>query len=344
MLRVIRFILIFGLFIWFSFWWNIDINDIYVRFCNDSSDKLDKRVSLYNKAWEKTRGCIFVVNKSDNTWYIDLHFVSQVNSSQWKKACAIPGNQNDIFSKYIRPSRSGLVYLWPKEELEKNFELNFPVWMWWVQWWCLAFFIAQKNKGKTQVDWTLLSLITRKASLFEVWIDDAKSFVNKIKTEKIWKSKRVLLFLNWFKSQIIFDNIDKTLVLRIKVSNDWNLNQKLHLSWNIYSFFGFKGTFDIRDKILEKDAGLIFDTKSWWIALNIPEYHWLFWLKLNLWNQPYFDFDTSRIPDEKLSWSNSITNIVFFVISRVSVGFWLLIILFIFTIYRATRKRFIIKK
>lgn len=344
MVKVIRFILIFGLFIWFSFWWNIDINDISIRFCSDKLDKLEKHISLYNRAWEISNECIFIINKSDETWYIDLHFVSQVNSSQWKKACAIPGNQNDVFSKYINPNRSGLIYLWPKEELEKKFEFAFPVWMWWVQWWCLAFFIAQEDKYKEQIDWTFLSLITRKANLFEIWVDDAKNFVNKIRNEKIWRSKKIFLLLNWFKSQIIFDNIDKALTLRIKISNDWNLNQKLHLSWNVYSFFGFKKTFEIRDKILDKDESLIFDTKNEWIVLNIPEYHWLFWFKLNLWNQPYFDFDTSRIPGNRLMWSINRTNIIFFIISWVSVGFWLLIILFIFMTYRILRKRFIIKK
>lgn len=342
MIRIMKFILISGLFIWFSFWWNININDISIRFCSEDSNKLDKRVSIYNKAWEKSEECIVIINKSNNTWYIDLHFVSQTQTNQWEKACGLPWSPEDAFVKYIKTSRSGLIFVGEKIEEKKRFETDFPVGMQGVQWWCLAFFVADKYKVTTNVEWTLLSMITRKASLFEIWVDDEKDFLNKIEFERLGKSRKIFFFWNGFKSQILFDNIDKSLNLRMGIKNMWNVGQKINLSWKLYSILGYRKEIEVKGKILERNKSLILDTK--WINPSIPEYHWLFRFHLNLEKSPYFAFDSSRIPKEKLLWSVETTNIIFFIISWISIGFLVLLILAIFMIYRIFKKKVIIKK
>lgn len=344
MKKIITFILSFLLFSCFSFWWNIDVNDISIRFCEKWQERLDKRVSLYSKAWETTEWCLMILNNSENTWYIDLHFVSQIKTNQGEKACALPWNKDDIFLKYIKPSRSGLIYLDEMSEEKKTFELNFPVWMDGIQLWCLAFFVVDWTGTKTEINWTFLSLITRKANLFEVWVDGVKNFVKKIKLERVWESKKILFFWNLAKSQIIFDNIDKTLNLKIKANNAWNINQQLNLSWKLHSIFGYKKVFWMDGEIIERNQNIILDTEKKWIKLNIPEYHWLFRFRLNLEISPHFDFDTSRIPQEKLEWSNRSFNVIFFVISWISIWFWILLIFVLFMIYRIFKKKIIIRK
>lgn len=342
--KKVYFVLYLLLSIWFSFWWDISINDVSIRFCDEWLEKLDKHVSFYSKAWEKTEWCLMVLNNSENTGYIDLHFVSQTKTNQWEKACALPWNKEDIFVKYLKPSWSWLIYIDKNSEEKKSFEINFPVWIWWTQWWCLAFFMPDGKKSNTETNWALLSMITRKASLFEVWIDDAKDFVNKLVFEKVWKSKRVLVFRNGAKSQIMFDNIDKTLNLKIKANNVWNINQQLNFSWKLHSILGYKKIFWMDGEIVEKDQNIILETEKKWIKLNIPEYHWLFRFRLNVGISPHFDFDTSRIPKEKLIWVDENFNVIFFIVSWISIGFRILLVFVLFMIYRIFKKKIIIRK
>lgn len=344
MWKLIRFSLFCFLLIGFSFWANININDISIRFCSENSNKLDKHVSIYNKAWEKSEECIVIINKSLNTGYIDLHFVSQTQTNQWEKACWLPWNPDDAFVKYIKASRSGLIFVGANIEEEKSFETDFPVWMQWVRWGCLAFFVVDKNKDEIAIDWSLLSMITRKASLFEVWVDDAKDFLNKIKFEKPWKSSRIFFFWNWLKSQILFDNINKEVNLRIGIKNIWNIGQKIALSWKLHSIFGYGKRLEIDNQILERNKDLVLDTKKEWVNLSIPEYHWLFRFHLNLKKSPYFAFDSSRIPKEKMVWWFEKVNIIFFIVSWISIWFWTLLIFVLFMVYYVFKKKKVIKK
>ena len=111
MKNLIRLFLFVSFIACFSFGQNIDINDISVRFCsNDDNENLQKRISLYSEAGKINQECLLIINNSNKTGYIDLHFVSQIDTNQWEKACALPGNPQDVFVKHIKPSRSGLIY------------------------------------------------------------------------------------------------------------------------------------------------------------------------------------------------------------------------------------------
>lgn len=342
MIKVIKYILISGLFIGFSFWWNISINDISLRFCSDKSNELQKRVSVYTEAWKKTEECILIINKSNNTGYINLHFTSQTSTNQWEKACSLPGNPDDIFVKYLKPSWSGLVYIDANTERRESFEISFPIWIWWTKWWCLAFFATEENKDM-KTEWSSLSLINRKANLFDIRVDDKEEILSKINflsTEK--SSSNVLVIWNKLKSWIERNNVDKTISINIWADNLGNVDQIIVFSGNAHSLFGFKKNISQTGFVVRREKSEHINITQ--NSLSIPEYQWLFWIKLNLNQSPYFDFDTSHIPHEKLIWKNENFSVVFFVFSWISVLFWLMIFFSIFMIYIILRKFLSIKK
>lgn len=337
MKNLIGFFLFILLITCFSFGQNIDINDISVRFCsNDNNENLQKRVSLYSEAGKITQECLIIINNSDKTGYIDLHFVSQINTNQWEKACALPGNSQDVFVKYLEPSRSGLIYLDSNSEKKETFNINFPVWIWLKQGWCLAFFVANKWE-KIESEWTFLSLVTRKASLFEIWIDDKKDFINKLEFDKIWKSSnKILIVLNKFKSSINRNSINKTVWISFGARNLWNINQELSFSGNLYWLLWYKKWFIGEKTIVDKDNLEYVEIGTTWLSL--PEYQWLFWFRINMLNTPNFDFDTSHIPEEKLIGTTRKYTILFMLFSWVSIWFWFIIIVSVFMIYRIWKK------
>lgn len=320
----------------FSFGENISINDISVRFCNENDDAVQKRVSLYSEAGKETKECIIIINNSENNGYIDLHFVSQTKTNQWEKACALPGNPDDIFVKYLKPNRSGLIYVWANTTIKQYFVIDFPVWIAGVKWWCLAFLTS--NNENTKSKWNLLSMIARKANLFDILLDDNLNFIDNIKLTKLNKSSwRILVFWNRLRSWISRDSKNKTVWINIGAKNLWNVSHSISFSGKLYGLLWYK-----KNVISEKWI-LRYDNLDWTIVsktwLSLPEYQWFFWLHLNVRNSLHFDFDTSHIPKDKLTEKHEKYTIVFFVLSRISIWFWLIVILSIFMIYHIWKKK-----
>lgn len=335
MKNIIRLFLFILFITCFSFGEKISINDISVRFCDENNDVVQKRVSLYSETGKGEKECVLIVNNSTNSGYIDLHFVSQTRTNQWEIACALPGNPDDVFVKYLKPSRSGLIYVWPDSTIRQSFQIEFPVWINGVRWWCMAFLVDDNNSDKPK--WNILSLVTRKASLFEILVDDNQDFVDKIKFVKLKESTwRILFFWNSLRSWISLDNENKTVWLNLGAQNLWNVSHSIYFSGKVYWLLWYKNNF-VWDRLILRynNTGWIILSKTW---ISLPEYQWLFRIKLKIAHALHFDFDTSHIPKDKLIEQQEKYTIVFFVLSRMSIWFWLIIILIVLLIYRVRKK------
>lgn len=330
----------------FVFWLvkaeNLDIWNVYVRFCSEEDNFSKKHISLYTESWKNKKECLLIGNNSDKSWYIDIHLVSQIKTSDGNKWCSLPWESNDIITKYIRPSWSGYVSLGAFQERKEYIELSFPIWISWKHDGCIWFFAVWES---TQVksEWTRLQIINRKANLFDVWVDNKEDILSQLDLKKIWKSEiKTIIIFNNAKSWLSWDDTSKKIQLNLWAENRWNVDQIVVFSGKLKSIFGFKSNISGDNFVIKRSSDAVYN--SGYNTFNIPEYHWLFWFKLNINNYPHFDFDTSLIPKDKLKGNEWNYTIVFFVVSWLSMFFWIIILTSIFMIYRIIYKKNIIKK
>jgi hypothetical protein len=152
----------------------------------------------------------------------------------------------------------------------KEFEITFPIWLEWTQSACYTYYIPNESQG------SMISTIITNGSFmdFFVW--------------SLWDIKNEILA-----SDIkTYMNENNELNLDFLLSNVWNLENKMSIKWEVSNIFWFKREFDFDWKVVQLNAwtSTPISIKLW----SLPNYGWLFNIKINVTATPFFSYDISQ--------------------------------------------------
>lgn len=254
--------------------------DIELSFCD--SNQTDQ-VDIVTQSNQDTDICVLFQNNSDNDTTLNITFVDGSINKSWWKSCGIPEDPNTNFTKYMKDYKSEL-YLPAHSQSKEIYTIHFPVWYEWISHGCITYDIKKEETTSE-----MINFVFRKAFSIDilVWWSQVKP---KLSISNI--------YLSWY---------DTTKKIILEISNKWNIDQKITLTWTITNIFWYKWAFETSGTLVPAN------TKTTIISNNvrIPSYKWFFIVKSNLTNEPIFDFDItkSNLKDEySTAWLTIIRN------------------------------------
>lgn len=321
---------------WFLLWINInhwyaeskvtqaDMDLVVVRFCDDVWDMIFKKTIFVSTWWDnKVRFCIY------NNWSkripITYGFNTATYNSVWTRVCMSKTDTADNDFTLIPKTKDRTIYVWSGEATMIEEDIVLPPGMSGLQMWCLTAELWLDNK----IDiWWMFSLTVRKAFDLDIMIWSMADIKNSI----------TILNTTWWiysTNKKIKAQVDKenNLTLWFVIKNDGNVSQNIIITWKVYNVLGFEKEFTINANNIGPSSVNEFVAN---VGL-LPAYKWLFSVKFYIQNDPQFAFDSW---DENLtkSWYNLWQSQIF-AFSRFVI---IVIIVFIFILYRAFRRRKVI--
>ena len=260
-----------------------NISDIQASFCNKPTQETN--LDVITKANQKTDLCINFKNLSIKDINLTIDFVDGALTPQWSKACFSAEKPKPNFGQHILPYEKTLT-LKAQQEIQKTYQIKFPLWFSWVSHWCLAYNIDNSN----DIAWWIW-LVFRKVHTIDilVWWSEINSNI---------QTNNISLYSSWFSNR-----------LSINITNNWNIDQTIQLSWIIWNIFWYSTNFITQEQKIKAQESLDITTK----INNIPIYKWLFNIKWYISYTPIFNFDITNhnIPTEyitpgTISFSNNI--------------------------------------
>lgn len=301
-------ITIFFLFFNTTFWQNIW--DIQAKFCETYPN--NNEMNIITQANQETDICLIFENQWNSQITIQTDFVDWATTNQWTKWCMAshPLNKKN-FWQFVE-SWNQIITFSPKEKVEKIFTIKYPIWYSWFSHWCLTYNLY---------DWTWKKdMIFRKVHNIDilVWWTEVKSKIdiNYIKIEKDQVSNR----------------------LSFIISNDWNIDQTIDISWFIYNKLWYKEKFEIKETAIKSQETLEIKSKK----LNLPEYKWAFKLSAILKHKPIFNFNITN-SNLKTKYSNPWKIIIEKTLTTISwfytISIWIIIILSTYIIINIFKRK-----
>ena len=269
------------LFLWIMAWLAVlpmvsfaqNIGDIDVSFCNSWIDS-DSYFTLITEAWKTENLCVNIKNHSQKPVSIHIDFVDWGISYWGESACFAPDYTQKEFSKYIAQFDTDLDLQW-WEEIQKDYELQYPIWFSWLSHGCVSYYINSEDYSEG------MALIIRKVNIIDVlvWGTEVSS---RIKINNI--------FYTW--------TIDSN-KLWFNIENNGNIDQEVTISWYVDWWFKYSESFDLWSFILKAGESVLVYTNE----LHIPWYKWRFHANSYISNEPNVDFSIahSNIYDNEYS-------------------------------------------
>lgn len=263
-----RLIILLSLTIFWSFVFAQNISDIEASFCNNPTQETN--LDIITESNKETEICVNFKNNSLKDINFSIEFVDWVITPQWNKACLSSEKSKTNFWQHILDYENS-INIPAQKELQKTYKIKFPVWFSGVSHWCLAYNINNDN-----VWW--IGLVFRKVHTIDILVwgtkIDSKIQINNIS-----------LNFSWFSNQ-----------LDLNLTNNWNIDQTIELSWTISNVFWYTSNFKTEKQIIKAQENLNIITN----IKNIPSYKWLFKIETKLSYKPIFNFDITNhnIPNE----------------------------------------------
>lgn len=241
-----------------------NIWDIDISFCN-SWIKNDNYFTLITEAGKTENLCVNIRNTSRTPMTIHIDFVDWAISDQWNSVCFAPDYSQKEFSKYISNFETDVNLEWG-EEIQKIYELKYPIWFSGLSHGCISYYISSDENN----EW--VSMVFRKVNRIDIlvwWIEVS----SRIKIKDV--------FYTW-------DNeVNKLWFL---VENEWNINQEVMITWFIKWWFWYQEDFDLWFfKLWAGDSVVVYTNE-----LHMPWYKGRFHANSYISNQPDIDFSISQ--------------------------------------------------
>ena len=250
-----------------------NISDIQATFCNEPT--AESNLDIITTANQETEICINFKNTSISKSSISVDFVDWALTPQWSKACFSAEKPRRNFGQHMLDYEKELI-LNPSQEIQKIYKIKFPIWFSGVSHGCLAY-----NINKTDDVSGGIGLIFRKTHTIDVlvWWTEINSKIN-IKDITINK----------------FNHTDK---LNLNITNNWNIDQKITISWTISNILWYNQTFTITWQTIKAQKDIILSTE----INNLPWYKGLFNIDTQISYNPIFNFDITNhnIPNEYIT-------------------------------------------
>lgn len=254
-----------------SKWTNLEgLAAIDFWFCNEWTDNLSSNLNYAVNVWQPFKVCALFHNKSNKDITIHIDIVDWATSAQWSKTCSFSStNIQNFINKDDLASLENLVLpAW--DFVIKEFEITFPVWLEWTQSACYTYYIPNGSQE------AMISTIITNGSFMDFFVWSLGDIKNEIIASDIKT----------------YMNENNELNLDFLLSNVWNLENKMSIKWEVSNIFWFKREFDFDWKVVQLNAwaSTPISIKLW----SLPNYGWLFNIKINVIATPFFSYDISQ--------------------------------------------------
>lgn len=241
-----------------------NIGDIDVSFCNSWIENYSYFTWIV-EAGEIDNICVNIKNHGQKPVSIHIDFVDGAISDQWNSVCFAPDYTQKEFSKYISNNNEDLDLQW-WEEIQKNYELKYPIWFSGLSHGCISYYINSNENN----EW--VAMIFRKVNRIDVlvWWTEVDSRIN---------IKDVFFAWNVYENKLWFS-----------IENDGNIDQEVTVTWFISWWFKYLEPFDLWSFILKAGESVLVYTNE----LHIPRYKWRFYASSYISNEPSVDFSIAR--------------------------------------------------
>ena len=289
-----------------------NIGDIDVSFCNSWIEDTNY-FTLITEAGETDNVCVNIKNNGKSQVSLHIDFVDGAISDQWSSVCYAPDHLQKEFSRYISKFDTDIDLQWG-EEVQKNYELKYPIWFSGLSHGCISYYI---NSDKN-IEW--VSMIFRKVNRIDVlvWWTEVESRI---------KIKDVRYVWNDYEYELVFN-----------IENNGNIDQEVTITWFVEWWFNYRENFDLWSFILKAGESTFVSAKD----IHLPGYRWHFFANSYISNEPSVDFSIahSNIYDNEYSVAGTVfVQLPFFLWNRWLVALIiLLVLLFVAIIWRVSRK------
>ena len=251
-----------------------NIGDIDVSFCNSWIEN-DSYFTLVTEAGKTEKVCVDIKNTSQNPVSLHIDFVDGAISDQWNSVCFAPDYLQKEFSKYISSFETDVDLQWG-ETVQKEYELQYPIWFSGLSHGCISYYINSDENNEGGV-----SMIFRKVNRIDVlvWGTEVSS---RIKINNIFYTWSVDSNKLWF-----------------NIENNGNIDQEVTITWYVNWRFKYSESFDLWSFILKAGESVLVYSNE----LHIPWYKGRFFAKSFISNEPSVDFSIahSNIYDNEYS-------------------------------------------
>lgn len=237
-------------------------------FCNEGLDTVTKSINATVEQWKPFKVCTVRKNNSTSDLEITIDMPFAIYTAQWDKTCG----KDLTFEGFIPESKDLKTLTIPAgNQLVKEFDINFPIWLNGKQDGCLVFNVAPPAFKEWQ-SWLMPRI--RKWFYMNFFVWEAGDIKNEVKVENIKTSL----------------NSNKELILNFDVMNVGNVEDTINISWTISNIFGFKKEFEIIWWVVIPERSLSLETNLW----PVPSYGWLFSIKFAVNTTPHSIYDISK--------------------------------------------------
>lgn len=277
-----------------------NIGDIDVSFCNSWIEN-DNYFTLVTEAGQTENVCVDIKNTSQNPVSLHIDFVDWAISDQWNSVCFAPDYLQKEFSKYISSFETDVDLQWG-ETVQKEYELQYPIWFSGLSHGCISYYINSDENNDGGV-----SMIFRKVNRIDVlvWGTEVSS---RIKINNIFYTWSVDSNKLWF-----------------NIENNGNIDQEVTITWYVNWRFKYSESFDLWSFILKAGESVLVYSNE----LHIPWYKGRFFAKSFISNEPSIDFSIahSNIYDNEYSVAGTVLlNVPFFLWNRWFVALIVLVV------------------
>lgn len=289
-----------------------NIGDIDVSFCNSWIEN-DNYFTLVTEAGKTENVCVNIKNTSWKPVSLHIDFVDGAISDQWNSVCFAPDYLQKEFSKYISSFETDVDLQWG-ETVQKEYELQYPIWFSGLSHGCISYYINSDENNEGGV-----SMIFRKVNRIDVlvWWTEVSS---RIKINNIFYTWSVDSNKLWF-----------------NIENNGNIDQEVTITWYVNWRFKYSESFDLWSFILKAGESVLVYSNE----LHIPWYKGRFFAKSFISNEPSIDFSIahSNIYDNEYSVAGTVLlNVPFFLWNRWFVALIVLVVALIWAlIWRFSR-------
>lgn len=286
------------------------MKDVKFWFCNEGLDNTTTTLNSAIDQWTPFKVCAVWQNNGPTDVKVHVDLADITKTQQWSKACGLTTefeqfvNPKDLkqLKDFVLPAGNNVI---------KEFDVTFPIWIDGQQWWCFAYSVSQANKEQA-----MLWVVIRSATWMDFFVGSLENIKNEFKTENTTTS------LDW----------NKDLIMKFDLVNIWNLENDIVMTWNITNMFWFSKSVSVDVWKMTPGMTKPIEMNLW----SIPSYGWLFNINLNLSAKPYFSYDISNSSiDPTLLETKTITiKNTFFQIPRLIIWGALLIIILLVLVFK----------
>lgn len=292
------------------------LGNIHFWFCNEWTDRLSDSLSMAVEQWSTSNACLLFYNDSNQDISLNMEYTMLWKDQFWQDSCT-----NDTsFEQYITNiSQIKRLTIPSWQSVKLDLELNFPIWIDWNVGGCVEYDV-ESNKEHNNGG-LVIETVVKKAFHMKFFVGGIQDIKNELEINNIQS----------------YFNENKELIIKFDISNIWNLEDSLDISWNISNIFWFSKNFVIEWWKILPDRTLPIEINVWTIA----SYGWIFNININIVSTPFFSYDISNssIDPTLLEPKEFTASTTFFQMPWLILIILIILILLIITIFRKPKQK-----